>query len=60
MFPDLVSEKVKRLTPEVTEASLAQIIAKINEEHKMKEGAKRLAEQGNPPGLPGTDPRQVD
>jgi hypothetical protein len=56
VFPDLVLEKVKRLTSEVTEASLAQIIAKINEEHKMKEGAKRLAADGHPPGLPGTDP----
>jgi hypothetical protein len=56
VFPDLVLEKVKRLTSEVTEASLGQIIAKINEEHKKKEGAKRVAENGHPPGLPGTDP----
>jgi len=59
VFPDLVLEKVKRLTSEVTEASLGQIIATINEEHKKQEGAKQLAANGDPPGLPGTDPWTV-
>jgi len=53
VFPDLVLEKVKRLTSEVTEAALMQIIKNIKDEHKVKEGAKQLAAQGLPPGLPG-------
>ena len=32
-YPDLVLERVKHLTSEVTATSLGQIIAKINEEH---------------------------
>ena len=47
--PDLVLEKVKRLTPEVTDT---KIIKDINTEHASKVAAARLAEgSGSPPGM---------
>ena len=59
MYPDLVLEKIKRMTTEVTPALLRKVIDEINFEHKVKmKNDKIVAEGGVPPapGLPGSDP----
>ena len=58
--PDLVLEKVNRLSTEVTSAALFQIIEEVDEEHR-KNIAAAAATGGlaTPPGMPGIDPWHV-
>ena len=55
-FPDLVLEKIKRATTEVTKESLKAIIVGINDDNREKKRKEAIEKTGAPPGIGNADP----